>query len=145
MKPLALLGSIALGSTTALALAGAIATGRTPAIAATPVPQVTPLIPGLNRAIALSASGLAQHLRRSGAKMYGAYWCGHCQDQKALFGRAFSQIPYIECDAKGPNGQPSLCQRAGIQGYPTWEIRGRKYPGVQSLEALARLSNYRGQ
>ena len=145
MNRLTLLGSIALGCTTAIALASAIAAPTTRAIAPQPPSQVTPLGPTFNRAIALSASGLAQHLRRSGAKMYGAYWCGHCQDQKSLFGRAFNQIRYIECDARGPSGQPSLCQRAGIQGYPTWEINGRKYPGVQSLETLARISNYRGQ
>src|SRR3990172_1903791 len=34
------------------------------------------------------ADGLAKHLAASGGRLYGAYWCPHCQDQKELFGRA---------------------------------------------------------
>jgi hypothetical protein len=28
---------------------------------------------------------LAQHLAETGGVMYGAYWCPHCADQKAMF------------------------------------------------------------
>ena len=34
------------------------------------------------------ARALAEHLTNSGAKMYGAFWCPHCQQQKAIFGRS---------------------------------------------------------
>jgi hypothetical protein len=76
--------------------------------------------------------------------MYGAYWCPHCNDQKELFGAAFSNIDYVECDPGGKNSRPSLCQKAKITGYPTWEIKGKLYPGTQSLEELAKLSGYSG-
>lgn len=53
-------------------------------------------------------------------------------------------IDYIECDAKGQNARPLLCQAAGIKGYPTWEIEGELYLGVQFWERLADLSEDRG-
>lgn len=89
---------------------------------------------------------LAKHLQKVGAKMYGAYWCPHCQHQKELFGNpAFSRyINYIECDPRGQNAKPALCRTAKIEGYPTWEINGKFYPGTQSLEDLAKLSGYQG-
>lgn len=88
---------------------------------------------------------LAQHLDQTGAKMYGAYWCPHCQSQKEMFGAAVSELPYVECDPKGESPQPELCQETGIQGYPTWEINGELYPGVRSLEELAYLSSFEGE
>ncbi len=88
---------------------------------------------------------LAEHLTEVGAKMYGAYWCSHCQDQKKLFGQeAVSKLNYIECDSKGKNAQPNLCVTAGIKAYPTWEISGKLQEGVVSLENLAKLSSYNG-
>jgi glutaredoxin len=85
---------------------------------------------------------LAEHLRETGATMYGAYWCPHCADQKALFAEASDQIPYVECDPSGQDPQPQLCQERGIQGYPTWEIDGQLHPGTRSLDELARLSDF---
>lgn len=77
--------------------------------------------------------------------MYGAFWCPHCHAQKQLFGQeALKLITYIECDARGQNPQPHLCQSANIRAYPTWDIRGEFFQGVQSLEALAELSGYQG-
>lgn len=88
---------------------------------------------------------LAKHLTTIGAKMYGAFWCGHCHEQKQLFGReAVDQLTYIECDPKGKNPQVALCQAAGIAGYPTWEINGQMYSGTISLAELAQLSGYQG-
>lgn len=88
---------------------------------------------------------LAAHLQQIGARMYGAYWCPHCQDQKALFGQpAIQRINYIECDAQGPNAQPDQCRAANIKGFPTWEIGGQQYSGTRSLQELAELSGYQG-
>ncbi|MBW4486580.1 MAG: hypothetical protein KME12_02200 [Trichocoleus desertorum ATA4-8-CV12] len=86
---------------------------------------------------------LAQHLQQTGAKMYGAYWCPHCADQKALFESAVTAVPYVECDPKGEKPQPDLCQAKQIEGYPTWEIEGYFYPGTRSLLELAALSGYK--
>jgi len=89
---------------------------------------------------------LADHLASQGAKMYGAYWCPHCHDQKVLFGQeAFNKITYVECAPDGANSQAQLCGSvAEIQGYPTWEINGQFYGGRQTLEQLAQISGYEG-
>ena len=92
-----------------------------------------------------SESALAKHLKQTGAKMYGAFTCPHCQSQKQLFGKeAAAQLNYVECHPQGKNAQPELCQSAGIQGYPTWEINGKFYQGEKSLQELANLSGYQG-
>ncbi|NEO84982.1 MAG: vitamin K epoxide reductase family protein [Spirulina sp. SIO3F2] len=88
---------------------------------------------------------LAEHLSRQGFKMYGAYWCPHCSEQKLLLGKqAFAKINYVECGKDGKNAQPEQCQAAGIQSFPTWELDGELYSGIQSPEALATLSDYEG-
>lgn len=87
-------------------------------------------------------TALAKHLNQTNSIMYGAYWCPHCSDQKAMFKEAASQLAYVECAADGPNSQPQRCQDRGIKAYPTWEIGGQFYPGVKSLEELSQLSNY---
>jgi hypothetical protein len=48
------------------------------------------------------AVGLARKLREAGAKMYGAFWCTHCFDQKQTFGKqAMEDFPYVECYPEG--------------------------------------------
>jgi uncharacterized membrane protein len=89
---------------------------------------------------------LAKHLTQTGAKMYGAYTCPHCYEQKQLFGKqAWKDVTYIECapDAK-KNPQPEVCAKAGIKGYPTWSIDGKLDPGAKKLAKLAELSGYKG-
>lgn len=89
---------------------------------------------------------LANHLRKTGAKMYGTYWCSACQWQERQFGKeAFRQINYIECDPAGKNPRLDLCRQAKIRAFPTWEINGRFYrPGGYPLVLLAELSGYKG-
>ena len=87
-----------------------------------------------------SIEDFAKCLTSKEAKMYGAYWCGHCQNQKSMFGDSVTYITYVECDPNGENPQSDLCLERGIQGYPTWEINGNLYPGEQSLAKLAELS-----
>jgi glutaredoxin len=88
---------------------------------------------------------LASHLKQIGAKLYGTYWCPYCHKQKALFGNeAFSQLDYVECDPAGKNARPELCQKAHVEGFPTWEIKGKQYGGFRSLQDLANLSGYQG-
>ncbi len=82
---------------------------------------------------------LATCIANSGAKFYGAFWCPHCQNQKAAFGAASAKLlPYIECSA--PNGKDMLpvCTEAGIQSFPTWVFPdGTRATGEQTLEYLA--------
>jgi len=80
--------------------------------------------------------GLAECLTEKGAIMYGASTCSHCKNQKALFGDAFQYVTYIECDTTGKDA----CDKAGIQGYPTWIIGGQNYEGEITLENLAKAS-----
>lgn len=86
--------------------------------------------------------GLAKHLTKIGAAMYGSYRCPHCAAQKELFGEAFKYINYVECDPMGKRANPVLCLEKGITMYPTWEIKGNLYTGVRSLEGLSNLSGY---
>lgn len=81
---------------------------------------------------------LAQCLTEKGAKMYGAFWCSHCQKQKASFGTAWQHINYVECS--NPDGtQQEICQKAGIQSYPTWDFgNGLRESGEISFQDLAK-------
>ena len=88
---------------------------------------------------------LAEHLTASGAKLYTAYWCPHCHDQKELFGRqATEKLTVIECAPDGRNSQRELCEAKKIEGYPTWEIKGQLDSGVKPLAKLAEASGYQG-
>ena len=45
---------------------------------------------------------LAKRLKDAGAKMYGAFWCSHCHEQKEAFGaQAMKDFPYVECYPDG--------------------------------------------
>jgi uncharacterized membrane protein/glutaredoxin len=89
---------------------------------------------------------LAEHLTKNNAKFYGASWCPHCNEQKNLFGSSVKRIPYVECSPGGPRApQAQDCKDKNIQSYPTWIINGQRLTGVQSLDALAQLSNFQYQ
>ena len=88
---------------------------------------------------------LAEHLTAGGARMYSAYWCPHCHEQKELFGRqATEKLTVIECAPDGRDSQKALCDEKKIEGYPTWEINGKLDSGVKPLAKLAELSGYKG-
>lgn len=54
---------------------------------------------------------IARELQKMDAKMYGAYWCSHCNNQKQILGiQAIELIPYIECDKVGYNSEYPLCR-----------------------------------
>merc|ERR1712238_346392 len=97
---------------------------------------------------------LAKTLKGMDAKMYGAYWCSHCYDQKETLGKQvfdsdtstkfttkstdtnLYSLEYVECAKDGYNSQTKLCKSKEIPGYPTWEIQGKLYPGEQELDEL---------
>ena len=86
---------------------------------------------------------LAVHLADKGVKMYGADWCPHCQDQKALFGAAAKRLPYVECSMGSQSaGQTSECRTARINTYPTWEIAGKRYEEILTPLRLAELTGF---
>jgi uncharacterized membrane protein len=87
-----------------------------------------------------AALKLATRLRGLNARMFGAFWCSHCFDQKEALGiEAVRQLPYVECAKDGANSQFKLCRQLDVPGYPTWEIGGHLYPGEKSIDDLARL------
>ena len=53
---------------------------------------------------------------------YGAFWCPHCQAQKARFGSSAKYLPYVECSTPDGRGQLQACIDAGISTYPTWQF-----------------------
>ena len=81
----------------------------------------------------------AQCTADKGAKMYGAYWCPHCAEQKEDFGAAFRHVNYIECGIKGnARGQTDVCKQAGIKHYPTWEFADQsRIEGNQTMQFLS--------
>jgi uncharacterized membrane protein len=86
---------------------------------------------------------LAEHLTGSGAVLYTAYWCPHCHEQKELFGKeATARLKVIECAADGRNSQKALCDSKKLEGFPSWEIKGRIDSGVKPLARLAELSGF---
>jgi len=56
----------------------------------------------------------AQCLTAKGAKMYGAYWCPHCETQKEMFGSSFQYAPYVECGVKGSHTPAQACTDANV-------------------------------
>ncbi|HLC36814.1 MAG TPA: putative Ig domain-containing protein, partial [archaeon] len=90
-----------------------------------------------------SAADFAECLSENGVKVYGAWWCGHCDAQKELFGDAWSSVNYIECGVPGNTEEQSqICFDAGITAYPTWEFKdGGRVQGEQGFQALSNLSN----
>jgi hypothetical protein len=120
------------------------------------------------------AVALAQHLSRVGARMYGAFWCSHCAEQKEMFGaQAARVLPYEECFPTGYRKGVTMadaCAAQHLEGFPTWvfpdgtKVRAlldvrrtslsqslkadslltSQLEGDQSLEKLARLSGFTG-
>jgi hypothetical protein len=73
-----------------------------------------------------------------GATFFGAFWCPHCAQQKAMFGSSVEFLPYKECSTPDSKGQTQICIDAGIQSYPTWQFAdGSRVTGVQELSTLA--------
>ncbi|KAL0032325.1 hypothetical protein WJX79_005429 [Trebouxia sp. C0005] len=86
---------------------------------------------------------LAKRLNDAGAKMYGAFWCSHCHEQKEAFGsQAMKDFPYVECYPDGFHKFDDLakqCKDANIQAFPAWIIKGQTYSGAQSFDKLEKI------
>lgn len=80
----------------------------------------------------------AQCLKDKGAVFYGAFWCPHCQNQKAMFGKSAKLLPYVECSTSDGRVQLQICKDKNIEGYPTWEFAdGSREVGEVSLSRLS--------
>ena len=87
----------------------------------------------------------AKFLSDNNIKMFSAYWCPHCHDQKQLFGKkAVKELTIVECAKDGKDNQYELCREKEIQGFPSWEIKGEIFSGVKDLNDLAIMTGYDG-
>ena len=82
----------------------------------------------------------ARCLGDRGVKMYGAWWCPHCVEQKEKFGASFEYAPYVECGIKGDlHAQAQVCKDENVKHYPTWQFppTGERVERIFSLEELS--------
>ena len=82
----------------------------------------------------------ARCLSQRGVKMYGAYWCPHCIEQKEKFAKSFEYVPYVECGVKGDlHAQAQVCKDENVKHYPTWQFppTGERVERIFSLQELS--------
>lgn len=82
--------------------------------------------------------GFAECLAAKQTKMYGLYWCPHCAEQKAMFGKAFHNVRYVECAIKGSRELAPECKAAGVKLFPSWQFGSNPpTPGVMPMNELS--------
>jgi hypothetical protein len=82
--------------------------------------------------------GFSQCLADKGAKLYGAFWCPHCQKQKKQFGAGAEYLPYVECSTADGKGTTQVCIDNNATKWPEWVFAdGTRLQGRQSMSALA--------
>lgn len=87
---------------------------------------------------AVKYADFAKCLKDKGAVFYGAFWCGHCQNQKKAFGASVDFLPYVECSTPDGKGQLAVCADKKIEGYPAWVFSdGSRQSGEAPFEQLA--------
>ena len=84
----------------------------------------------------------AKCLASKQAKMYGLYWCPHCADQKAMFGKAFQYVPYVECAVKGSRDLVPACAAVGVKLFPAWQFGTN--PPIEGVFPMQELSDKTG-
>ncbi len=84
--------------------------------------------------------GFARCLSARGVKMYGAWWCPHCEEQKEKFRASFEYVPYVECGVKGDmHATSQVCKEQNVHHYPTWQFppTGERVERIFTLEELS--------
>ena len=103
------------------------------------------IAPAITTSSSSQKVNFAKFLTENNIKMYSAYWCPHCHDQKQLFGKkAVKELTVVECAQDGKDNQYELCREKQIEGFPSWEINGEIYSGVKNLNDLAIITGYEG-
>ena len=83
---------------------------------------------------------LAKCITESGAKLYTASWCGHCEHQKDAFKEGVEYLNNTECAED--NGWADACTNAGVKAVPTWIFGdGTVQTGNTPLSKLAELTD----
>jgi len=98
----------------------------------------------------------AQCIVESNTKLYSAWWCPHCSDQKKAFGTSFDILDeggvHVECSpggiryfsefCKSQGVFSEFCKSQGVSGTPTWVFPdGTKQSGKLPLEVIAQKTN----
>jgi len=78
----------------------------------------------------------AKCLATKDIKMYGIDSCPFCTQQKKMFGSAFTQLKYVNCEFSKEE-----CEQENIEHYPVWKYDNKKISGILSFEDLAKLSS----
>lgn len=92
-------------------------------------------------AVATAPASLLKDLKSLDTKLYGAFWCSHCAEQKEALGPDWRMyITYVECDKDGKDFK-GQCKIDGqkLRGYPTWTIQGIKIEGERTIEELQEI------
>lgn len=76
---------------------------------------------------------LAQCLDEKNSILYTTENCPYCQEQKEIFGKALEYVKVIDCDSNS-----YICK--DLTGVPAWQIEGKTYYGVKSVEDLGKIS-----
>jgi len=122
---------------------------RFASLLAVPSPTPAPAYADTNAASIVRGGGAAtkapqvllNDLKSLDTKLYGAFWCSHCAEQKETLGKEWQKyVQYVECDKEGQNYK-GQCKIDGqkLKGYPTWTIDGIKIEGERSIEELEEI------
>lgn len=87
-----------------------------------------------------TVQAVAEHLKSSGARLYGKEDCPHTRTQRVLLGLHADTVPFVDCGKYADE-----CRAAGVTSVPTWSIGGALLPaGVHHLTTLAQVSRFPG-
>jgi hypothetical protein len=81
----------------------------------------------------------AKCIKQANATFWGAFWCPHCKNQKARFGKSAQYLPYKECSNPDGQTQTQECTTAGITTYPTWDFPTTTTPQGITMPAIRRV------
>lgn len=62
----------------------------------------------------------AECVKRSGAVLYSASWCPHCQKQLQGFRGYANRLNWVECYPSGHDFLARRCKDKRIKSFPTW-------------------------
>lgn len=88
--------------------------------------------------------GFVQCLASKNVKMYGAFWCPHCQEQEADLQTSRQNLEkagvYVEC-SNPDRSSTQVCLDNKIESYPTWVFPdGSRISGFDANESKKRMS-----
>lgn len=77
----------------------------------------------------------ARCITEKGFVIYGNDFCQYTNKQMNFFGKSKKYLNYVKCAEN-----KELCNIKGVKITPTWEINGKMYEQVQSLERISDLT-----